>query len=731
MDTIRTTYASAVAKLKDKTGGPGFFRELFGSIAITWFLIISVIAALGAFTGAERWAFGTMTARTALIIAGGVFATGVILFAARRMARNAKGGTYDHDTLTVRAVLAMNIFLIVQLMINGRRSIGVAIGLLLIALWSIAVLRDRPRAAGKGLTAARYTALFALIFAAFWIALGFLTKDGALPEAHDRVLFVSIAVAFLLAVLIGTVLFGKTRVFDPRYLAGNITERTRRLWLIVLTIVALAHLGVIGAHMLYRVYAMVTPTYDFGLFAQMFHYLNAHGTLETTLERSRQMSHLHVHFSPIFYVLWPLYKVFPSPYTIQAAQLVIAASAVIPAYLIAKRLDLHGFWRVAVSLMMLIHPALMGSSLYDFHENCFLAPLVLWVLYFMLAEKRAGFYIATILLLMVKEDAVLYVMCIGMYGLTRPRDKRHALAIMVIGAIYFIGVSMYLTKFGTGVMTYRFDNVQGFEELGFFGYVLTLIALPAHVIGQVFTADKIRYLLTMLLPFGLLPILGKRVSRVPLLVPLFVMNLVSNWQYQYDIRFQYHYATLALLAFLTMLALKDMLDTLRSDTDTVAAESSARERVPVTAGKRHAFARSAVTTRRLLTIITLTAFASGVILLTSVMVPKYRSFAYYRSLDEETRKIKAVLDTRIPEDASIRTTAFLTTYLSQRDVIFDIDYEYIKDADTRDTDYIVIDDRRGQVEKNATYIRDAKQQGYVVDHFEKDLVLILKRTDAE
>jgi hypothetical protein len=61
-----------------------------------------------------------------------------------------------------------------------------------------------------------------------------------------------------------------------------------------------------------RVYSFSTPTYDFGIFAQMFHSMRTTGLPITTVERDGALSHFAVHVSPIYYLLLPFYAIFPT-----------------------------------------------------------------------------------------------------------------------------------------------------------------------------------------------------------------------------------------------------------------------------------------------------------------------------------------------------------------------------------------------------------------------------------
>ena len=72
------------------------------------------------------------------------------------------------------------------------------------------------------------------------------------------------------------------------------------------------------------------PTFDFGIFSQMFHQMRTTGLPVTTVERDGPLSHFAVHVSPIYYLLLPFYCIYPKPVTLQVLQAAVLASAVIP-----------------------------------------------------------------------------------------------------------------------------------------------------------------------------------------------------------------------------------------------------------------------------------------------------------------------------------------------------------------------------------------------------------------
>ena len=80
----------------------------------------------------------------------------------------------------------------------------------------------------------------------------------------------------------------------------------------------------------YRVLTYRAPTFDFGIFSQMFHQMRTTGLPVTTVERDGPLSHFAVHVSPIYYLLLPFYCIYPKPVTLQVLQAAVLASAVIP-----------------------------------------------------------------------------------------------------------------------------------------------------------------------------------------------------------------------------------------------------------------------------------------------------------------------------------------------------------------------------------------------------------------
>lgn len=341
-------------------------------------------------------------------------------------------------------------------------------------------------------------------------------------------------------------------------------ERSPRLS-VVLFLLALIPAAILMIIMVARISGFLSPTYDMGIFTQMFHNMKTTGAPITTLERDMSLSHFKIHMSPIFYLILPFYLIAPSAETLQVLQILVVLSGVIPLDLLAKRYFLGSkAWRLAAAVLYVLQPGLLGSNLYDLHENCFLAPLTLWLIYACHTRRTVIVVFFAALTLMVKEDAALYVVAIALFvffgGISadnhyqRRKDLIHGMLLLAGALIYFGWVSTYLNNAGYGIMTYRFNNLMIYKELGVLGIIPAILQNPAYYLSTFWTMEKIGYLMVVLGSLGFLPLFQRKGAHYFLIIPLVVMNLSSNYTYQYDLRFQYHYGSVALLVFMAMMA---------------------------------------------------------------------------------------------------------------------------------------------------------------------------------
>lgn len=433
-----------------------------------------------------------------------------------------------------------------------------------------------------------------------------------------------------------------------------------------------------------RVYSFSTPTYDFGIFSQMFHHMKTTGAPTTTLERDGMLSHFKVHVSPIWYLLLPFYALFPTPATLQVLQAAIITSASIPLWLLGKRHGLSPFQRMLLCVMLLLFPAFSGGTSFDIHENAFLTPLILWTFYGIDRHSLWLTALAAALTLTVKEDAAVYVAVIAVYLIVKSlvrfdRQKLRTLitggVMLLVSLVYFTLVTAYLAESGDGVMTYRYSNFIYDGSSSLFAVVKAVLLCPAKMIYECVDTEKLTFIAQTLLPLLGLPLITRKYERYVLLIPYVLLNLMSDYVYQHDIMFQYTFGSNAFLFYLALINLAD----LKKTWELKKIWKPKEEGLP-----REPWKKLSLRTPILGAAVILSAVMfSTIILPTGLYYP--RIYNEYKDYYTEIRETLAL----VPDDASVTATTFLTTELSDREICYD--FSYASRLHLLSSDYIVLD----------------------------------------
>ena len=396
-----------------------------------------------------------------------------------------------------------------------------------------------------------------------------------------------------------------------------------------------------------RVYSFSSPTYDFGIFSQMFYNMKESGLPMTTVERDGLLSHFDVHMSPIYYLMLPFYWLVPTPATLQVLQAAVITSAVIPLWKIGKHHGLTGIERLLICAVLLFYPSFSGGTSYDIHENCFLTPLILWLFYGIDRKNTAVTAVPALLTLMVKEDAAVYVAVIALWLIVktvlrfRKLDVRNlvtGVVLLTVSLGWFFAVTGYLAESGDGVMTYRYKNFIYDGSSSLITVVKSVILNPMKAIYECVDAEKLYFIALTLLPLLGLPLLTRRYERYILLIPYVLVNLMSDYQYQHDIFFQYTFGSTAFLVYLTVANLADLKINWQRIFALIAAAAAC-------------------------------AVCFGVVIAPKAVYYPAEAIRCYDSY----QNIRDVLDT-IPDGASAAATTFYTTHLSQRETLYDVRY---------------------------------------------------------
>ena len=452
---------------------------------------------------------------------------------------------------------------------------------------------------------------------------------------------------------------------------------------------------VVGAMGVLNYRTFLAPNFDFGIFCQMFYNMKTRFLPLTTCEREYLLSHFAVHFSPLLYALLPAYFLFPFPETLQLAQAAILASAAVPAFLLAKRLRLSNRIALAFAALTLLHPAVGGGTYYDFHENCFLLPLLLWTFLFFEKENCAFCALFAGLTLLTKEDAAVYIVFFAFYAFCGRKKYRFGLCLGLAAAAYFAFAYWYLSVRGLGVMTGRYDNFI-VDDGGLAQAVVNVLQSPAYVFTQLFvddegpSAEKVLFALQLFAPLCFLPFCCKQISRLTLLFPALLLNFMTLYQYQFRIGFQYAFGSVAFLLYLSLLNVGDLsADTVRKTLCAALAVS-------------------------------FLCFFSTSFCQAADALKDYRENQAQYALMRETLR-------GIPADAAVAASTFLCPHLSSREVLYED--EYHEPLIGEPIDYVIIDQRYDHEEEIGKFAAVGFTETRRVEYQGEELLLIMEKED--
>jgi uncharacterized membrane protein len=311
-----------------------------------------------------------------------------------------------------------------------------------------------------------------------------------------------------------------------------------------------------SAYTLFMHYTFKTYGWDLGIIDQsLWTTLNSHKLLYSTLEvpyGNPSGSFLGVHFSPILFLILPVYALFQSAETLLVFQSFILALAALPLYWLARDKLGNRLYALAFAASFLLAPALHGVNTFDFHLEIFTPVFTIFAFYYMEKGKWLKAIPFVLLELTTIEFAPFIILFLGLYflvkaimkGLTTERRiglsaKKFLFPIIVIGiAICSLFVAQYtisaINPLKTGSPSGRWDNWGSTMSEA----VNNIVRNPGEALMVMITPlEKPLYVIFMFAPVLFLPILAPLTLLLPL--PWIVVALLADYQPYYQPYYQY------------------------------------------------------------------------------------------------------------------------------------------------------------------------------------------------
>jgi uncharacterized membrane protein len=339
--------------------------------------------------------------------------------------------------------------------------------------------------------------------------------------------------------------FGRGKDWFVSFLV-NVNNRADRIIFLLIAIYTI----------FFSAYTFKTYGWDLGMIDQsLWTTLNSGKLFYSTLEvpyGNPSGSFLGVHFSPILFLILPVYAIFQSAETLLVFQSFMLALAALPLYWLARDKLGNKLYALAFAASFLLAPALHGVNTFDFHLEIFTPVFTIFAFYFM--EKGRWFMALPFVLLELAtiEFAPFIVFFLGLYflvkaimkGLTTERRiglsaRKFLFPTIVMGvAICSFFVAQYtisaINPLKTGNPSGRWDNWGSTMSEA----VNNIFRNPVEALIVMITPlEKPLYVIFLFAPVLFLPILAPLTLLLPF--PWIVVALLTDYQPYYQPYYQY------------------------------------------------------------------------------------------------------------------------------------------------------------------------------------------------
>jgi uncharacterized membrane protein len=306
-----------------------------------------------------------------------------------------------------------------------------------------------------------------------------------------------------------------------------------------------------------RYLSLNASAYDLGIYNQSMYTAARSGRFfyyTTDLSANPKGSIFGAHFSPVFFLILPVYALFPRVETMLAIQSFVLALGAIPVFLIARKLTSVKV-ALILSVLYLLSPLIQGVNWFDFHPEAFIPVSFLAAIYAM-ENKKPLLYFASILIAVSSLEFMPALT--GLYSLIILLDNRTPLVALLrhrkfvergpmalISLLISIGwaiLAVFAVGFFNPTQTFLFGGANFWTVLG----ASSLVAVPIQAVlnpVRAFNALsyelplKVGFLLLLFAPFALF--LSKAFRFVILTIPWTFVLLMSNQTSYYQFNDQY------------------------------------------------------------------------------------------------------------------------------------------------------------------------------------------------
>ena len=291
------------------------------------------------------------------------------------------------------------------------------------------------------------------------------------------------------------------------------------------TIFLFFFLGIVLSYSSFMRHYVFRSSFDFAIFAQAVWNTCKGDFLYSSVKGGICL--LGDHVSPILISFVPLYLVWNDPIVLLVVQAFAASSAVIPIYLIGKKVLDSEKYALLFSFAYVLYLPVRNAVRFDFHPEIVGIPLFLWAFYLIITNRFicASFFLFFVLL--TKETACIPVAMLGLYTWWFLKKAPFGILWTVVAVIAFIaGIYIVAPYFSSQEYFYLRGNYLSWKEE-------SSVLLLHHLIQP----STFAYLKKIFLPLGFFSILSPKAFL--LTGPALAQNLLAKNTLARSIFFQY------------------------------------------------------------------------------------------------------------------------------------------------------------------------------------------------
>jgi len=330
----------------------------------------------------------------------------------------------------------------------------------------------------------------------------------------------------------------------------SLIERRAEATLLVLIT---AYIMVFSGFTIFMYYAFKTYAWDLGIFVQaLWTTVNRGQFFYYTIELSvnPRGSFFGAHFSPILFLVLPIYAVFQSPLTLLVLQSVVLALGAVPLYFIAKKHLGDRLSAVCLAAVYLTYPAVQCVNCFDFHTEAFIPLFFLMAFYYIDQKKWLKGLLFVVLTLSTIEFAPILIIFLGAYlalkeAFTKdPTERSKSLlkrmffpALLIVIAVIAFLLAFFVIDTLNPIKSTGLPGNWTYWGSSLPGVVLNILTHPVQALTYMVTPiDKVSYLSSLLGPLLMLPIFS---PEFLLALPWLIAAPLSENALYYNIYFQY------------------------------------------------------------------------------------------------------------------------------------------------------------------------------------------------